>query len=63
MREEGIRLPAALRQLLLEAAAEIEGGEQAFADLVDQKHALRRRLAQIESNLRAALVRRPRGDL
>lgn len=54
--EEGDGLPAALRQLLLEAAAELEGSEQAYAELVDQKQALQRALAQCQSNLRAALA-------
>ncbi|WP_157650146.1 hypothetical protein [Burkholderia ubonensis] len=38
----GDRLPAELRQLLLDAAAEIEGSEHAFAKLVDQKQVLQR---------------------
>lgn len=49
-------LPADLRQLLLDAAAEIEGSEHAFADVVDQKQALQRALALSESNLRATLA-------
>ncbi|MBN3506413.1 hypothetical protein [Burkholderia cenocepacia] len=59
--EMGDRLPAELRQLLLDAAAELEGSEQAYAELVDQKQALQRTLAATQSNLRAALaIRAPR---
>ncbi|AOI68734.1 hypothetical protein [Burkholderia ubonensis] len=58
VQEEGNRLPAALRQRLQEAAAEIEGSEHAFADLVDQKQALQRALARTQTNLRAALANR-----
>ncbi|WP_396334110.1 hypothetical protein [Burkholderia anthina] len=54
----GDRLPAELRQLLLDAAAELEGSEQAYAALVDQKQALQRALTQCQSNLRAALANR-----
>ncbi|WP_410199283.1 hypothetical protein [Burkholderia cenocepacia] len=49
-------LPAELRQLLLDATAELEGSEQAYAELVDQNQALQRALAQRRSNLRAALA-------
>ncbi|WP_058034881.1 hypothetical protein [Burkholderia pseudomallei] len=52
-------LPADVVQALLDAAHELEGSEDAFAVVVDQKHALQRRLAQTESNLRAALALRP----
>ncbi|MDN7592044.1 hypothetical protein [Burkholderia seminalis] len=45
-----------LRQLLLDAAAELEGREQACAALVVQKQALQRALAQCRSNLRATLA-------
>ncbi|CAG9191704.1 hypothetical protein [Burkholderia vietnamiensis] len=41
---------------MLDAAHELEASEEAFAAVVDQKHALQRRLAQAESNLRAALA-------
>ncbi|KVU14163.1 hypothetical protein WK62_31080 [Burkholderia ubonensis] len=54
VRDAGDSLPAELRQLLLDAAAEIEGSAHAFAELVDQKQALQRALALTESNLRAA---------
>ncbi|WP_260444890.1 MULTISPECIES: hypothetical protein [Burkholderia] len=49
-------LPADVEQALLDAAHELEASEDAFAVVVDQKHALQRRLAQTESNLRAALA-------
>ncbi|WP_244133105.1 hypothetical protein [Burkholderia metallica] len=48
-------LPADVVQALLDASHELEASEHAFAVVVDQKHALQRRLAQTESNLRAAL--------
>ncbi len=62
MQDGGDRLSAELRQLLLDAAAELEGSEHAFAELVDQKQALQRALAQCQSNLRAAFpcLHRPR---
>lgn len=50
--------PADVVQALLDAAHELEASEDAFAVVVDQKHALQRRLAQAESNLRAALALR-----
>ncbi|WP_253191679.1 hypothetical protein [Burkholderia cenocepacia] len=56
-------LPADVVQALLDAAHELEASEHAFAVVVDQKHALQRRLAQTESNLRAALARPARRDL
>ena len=58
----GGTLPADVEQALLDAACELEASEEAFAVVVAQKHALQRRLAQTESNLRAALAahaRRP----
>ncbi|MGY4837950.1 hypothetical protein [Burkholderia pyrrocinia] len=51
-------LPADVEQALLDVAHELEASEDAFAVVVDQKHALQRRLAQTESNLRAALALR-----
>lgn len=62
VQQAGDGLPAELRQLLLEAAAELEGSEQAFAELIDQKQALQRALTATQSNLRAALARRARPD-
>ncbi|WP_081472783.1 hypothetical protein [Burkholderia ambifaria] len=56
-------LPADVEQALLDAAQELEASEDAFAVVVDQKHALQRRLAQTESNLRAALAPHARRDL
>lgn len=50
-------LPADVAQALLDAAAELEASEEAFAELVEQKRELQRRLANCESNLRAALAR------
>jgi len=55
-------LPADVEQALLDAAHALEASEEAFAAVVDQKHALQRQLAQTESNLRAVLARRPRPD-
>lgn len=55
-------LPADVAQALLDAAHEIEASEVAFAVVVDQKHALERRLAQTELNLHAALALRPCPD-
>lgn len=57
VRRHGGTLPADVAQALLDAAAELEGSEEAFAELVDQKQALQRALAQPQSNLRAALTR------
>ena len=48
-------LPADVTQALLDAAAEIEGSEQAFAELVEQKRALQQVLAATQANLRAAV--------
>ncbi|RQT37519.1 hypothetical protein [Burkholderia contaminans] len=62
VRAAGDRLPAMLRQLLLDAAAELEGSEQAFAELVDQKQALQRALAQCHANLRATPAMQARHD-
>ncbi|MDR0242897.1 MAG: hypothetical protein LBJ65_14955 [Burkholderia sp.] len=61
VQDTGDCLPTEQRQLLLDAAAELEGSEHAYAELVDQKQALQRALAQSQSNLRAALaIRAPR---
>lgn len=43
-----------VQQALLDAAAEIEGGEEAYAALVDQNRSLREKLAQTQTNLRGA---------
>ncbi|MBJ9696947.1 hypothetical protein [Burkholderia cenocepacia] len=45
-------------EAMLDAAHALEASEHAFAVVVDQKHALQYRLAQTESNLRAALALR-----
>ncbi|HEM7851461.1 hypothetical protein LGM85_22775 [Burkholderia multivorans] len=58
MRRSRGRLPADVVQALLDVAHELEATEDAFAVVVDQKDALQRRLAQAESNLRAALALR-----
>ena len=39
------------QMLLLEVAAEIEGSEQAYADLVDVNRALRTKIERFERNL------------
>ncbi|OXJ06920.1 hypothetical protein CFB39_38190 [Burkholderia sp. AU6039] len=53
---------AARRARDVDAAHELEASEDAFAVVVDQQHALQRRLAQTESNLRAALAAHARRD-
>lgn len=56
--------PAAVNQVLLDAANEIEGSEEAFAVLVAQKRELQARLEQTQANLREAydmLARARRG--
>lgn len=40
------------QKLLLDVAAEIEGSEQAYADLVDVNHTLRTKVERFERNLR-----------
>ena len=42
--------------LLMDAAAEIEGGEEAYAVLVSQIEELRKKLENTERNLRATLA-------
>lgn len=42
------------KQLLLDAAAEIEGGEDAYAAIVDENGKLREKLAQTQYNLQCA---------
>ena len=46
--------------LLCNAAAEIEGSEEAYAVLVNQVHALRRKLVQTERNLHATIALVPK---
>ncbi len=48
------------QQQLLDAAAEIEGGEEAFATVVREISILRGKLATTERNLRAAVELLPR---
>ncbi|CAG9236032.1 hypothetical protein PSP6_690128 [Paraburkholderia tropica] len=47
-------LASDVQQALLNAANEIEGSEEAFAVVVDEKRDLMRKLANTESNLRGA---------
>lgn len=42
--------------LVFDAAAEIEGSEEAYAALVDQVHVLCEKLAQTERNLQATIA-------
>lgn len=51
------------KKLLLEAAAEIEGSEEAFATLVSEKRELHKKLVQTERNLRATIDLIPRSNL
>jgi len=53
--DEGGHL-AAIRQLLLDAVAELGGSEQMSAEFVDQKQAQQRALVQTKANLRAILA-------
>jgi hypothetical protein len=53
-RQSGGNLSADVRQALFDAANEIEGSEEAFAVVIDEKRELQRELAQAESNLRGA---------
>jgi hypothetical protein len=51
----GVQIGAAGQELLLNAAAEIEGSEEAYAVLVDENRALREKLLNTEKNLRATI--------
>jgi hypothetical protein len=51
----------ASQKLLLEAAAEIEGGEDAYAALVCEIDALRKKLAHTQQNLRSVIDMLPHG--
>ncbi|MBU6492185.1 MAG: hypothetical protein KGL61_05185 [Burkholderiales bacterium] len=53
-RQYSKKLSCDVQQALLDAANEIEGSEEAFATVVDEKRNLQRKLAQTESNLRGA---------
>jgi hypothetical protein len=55
-----LNLRPVVRQALLDAAAEIEGSEAAYAVLVSDVRGLRERLAHTEANLRSALAQVPR---
>ena len=54
--DEGGHLAAAIRQLLLDAVAELGGSEQMSAEFVDQKQAQQRALVQTKATLRAILA-------
>ena len=47
-----VALPEIQQQLLIEAAAEIEGAEEAFAVIVQRNSMLRARVAQLENSVR-----------
>ncbi|WP_425953316.1 hypothetical protein [Ralstonia pseudosolanacearum] len=53
-RSDGSGLPPATRQALLDAAAEIEGSEVAYAVLVNDIQDLRKKLAHTQQNLQSA---------
>lgn len=55
-----LKVRPVVQQALLEAAGEIEGGEEAYATLVDEIRALRERLTLTERNLRETLDLIPR---
>ncbi|MDR9837074.1 MULTISPECIES: hypothetical protein [Herbaspirillum] len=45
-------MPAIQKQLLIEAAAEVEGAEEAFAVIVQRNLMLRDKVAQLENSVR-----------
>jgi len=51
------------RKLLVDAAAEIESSEDAYAVLVSKIEDLRKKLARTEKNLRATIAMVPSGPL
>jgi hypothetical protein len=53
-RKRGAKISADVKEALLDAASEIEGSEEAFAVIVDDKRELQKRLAHTESLLRSA---------
>lgn len=53
-------LPPSVQQALCDAAAEIEGSEDAYAALVGQNRELRRKLQEMERNLRSTVAMIPR---
>lgn len=59
--EHKAMLPPSVQQALCDAAAEIEGSEDAYAALVGQNRELRRKLLEMERNLRSTLAMVPRG--
>lgn len=60
--KHGLTVSPAERQMLLNAAAEIEGSEEAYVVLVSEIRGLREKLANTERNLRATLELVPRRD-
>lgn len=59
VQEAGDRPPAELLRMLLAVAAEIEGAEHEFAELVEQKRARQLKLEHVQPYLRAALTTYP----
>lgn len=53
-------LPPSVLQALCDSAAEIEGGEDAYAAVVEQNRELRKKLLEMERNLRSTLAMIPR---
>jgi hypothetical protein len=60
--KQALNVRPVVQQALLDAAGEIEGGEEAYAALVDKIRALYERLAVTERNLRDALKLIPCGS-
>ncbi|CAE6820961.1 hypothetical protein R70006_06194 [Paraburkholderia domus] len=50
----GVKLPYEVAQALLDVANEIEGSEEAFGTVVDEKRELKQKLTRTESLLRSA---------
>lgn len=57
------KVGSAGQKLLLDTAAEIEGGEEAYAVLVGEIRDLREKLANTEKNLRATIEMVPRSPM
>ncbi len=49
-----LKLRPVVQQVMLDAAAEIEGSEEAYRALVNENRSLREKLAQTQTNLRGA---------
>jgi hypothetical protein len=58
--DDKLDLPATARETLNNAAAEMEGSEQAYVVLMAQLGELRQKLARTEANLQATLEMVPR---